>query len=136
MRKPDSKQVYYVPKRRPQLCPVAHRPQRVTIEAARVRVARLEAALSALADQAGPEVDALKAVLTRARVAAFPPLVDVQVSQCQQFIDRTVKRMNELDRVREVEAARLQEARDPVATVATGTRRSPHNSPASWGARC
>ena len=38
--------------------------------------------------------------------------MDVQVSQCQQFIDRTVKRMNELDRVREVEAARLQEARD------------------------
>ena len=81
----------------------------VTIEAAR---ARLEAALGALADHTGPEVDVLTTALARARIAASPPPVDVQVIQCQQFIDRTVKRLDELDKSREVEAIRLQEARD------------------------
>ena len=84
----------------------------VTIDAARVRVARLEAALSALADHTGPEVDALTAALARARIAASPPPVDVQVTQCQQFIERAVKRIDDLDKAREVEAVRLQEARD------------------------
>ena len=84
----------------------------VTIDAARVRVARLEAALSALADRTGPEVDALTAALARARIAASPPPVDVQVTQCQQFIERAVKRIDDLDKAREVEAVRLQEARD------------------------
>ena len=84
----------------------------VTIDAARLRVARLEAALSALADHSGPEVDALTAALARARIAASPPPVDVQVTQCQQFIDRAVKRIDELDRVQEAESVRLQEARD------------------------
>ena len=84
----------------------------VTIDAARARVARLEAALSALADHTGPEVDALTAALARARIAASPPPVDVQVTQCQQFIERAVKRIDDLDKAREVEAVRLQEARD------------------------
>ena len=82
------------------------------IDAARVRVARLEAALCALSDHVGPEVDALAAALVRARIAGSPPPVDVQVAQCQQFIVRAVKRINDLDKAREVEAVRLQEARD------------------------
>ena len=84
----------------------------VTFEAARVRVVKLEAALAALADVSGPEVDALRNALARAKVAASPPPVDVQLSQCQQFIERTVKRIEDLERSREVESVRLQEARD------------------------
>ena len=49
--------------------------------------------------------------LAHAKVAASPPPVDIQLKQCQQFIDRTVKRMKDLDRSREVESVRLQEAR-------------------------
>ena len=84
----------------------------VTFEAARVRVQKLEAALLALADFPGPEVDVLQAALTRAKAAAVaPPLNVQQVVQCQQFIERTVKRIEELDRVREAESGRLQEWR-------------------------
>ena len=83
----------------------------VTLEAARVRVVKLEAALAALADVSGPEVDAMRKALARARVAASPPPVDVQLSQCQQFIERTVRRIEDLERF-EVESVRLQEARD------------------------
>ena len=61
----------------------------VAIEVARGRVVKLEAALVALGDHTGPEVEALTAALGRARAAASPPPIDVQVSQCQQFIDRT-----------------------------------------------
>ena len=42
----------------------------VTFEAARVRVQKLEAALLALADFPGPEVNVLEAALTRAKAAA------------------------------------------------------------------
>ena len=41
-----------------------------------------------------------------------PPPVDVQVTQCQQFIDWTVRRIEELDRSRAAESVLLQEARD------------------------
>ena len=52
----------------------------VTFEAARVRVQKLEAALLAMADFPGPEVDVLPAALTRAKAAAVPPPVNVQVT--------------------------------------------------------
>ena len=83
----------------------------VTFEAARVKVVKLETALAALSDCAGPEVDALQEALARVKVAASPPPVDIQLKQCQQFIDRTVKRIEDLDKSREVESVRLQEAR-------------------------
>ena len=44
----------------------------VTFEAARVKVVKLEAALAALSACAGPEVDALREALARAKVAASP----------------------------------------------------------------
>ena len=77
-----------------------------------LKVVKLEAALAALSDCAGPEVDALREALARVKVAASPPPVDIQLKQCQQFIDRTVKRIEDLDKSREVESVRLQEARD------------------------
>ena len=45
-------------------------------------------------------------------IAASPSPVDVQVAQCQQFIDRTVGRITELDRDREIESSPLEEARN------------------------
>ena len=77
----------------------------VTFEAAPIRAVKLEATLAVLADVSGPEVDALRNALACAKVA-------VQLSQCQQFIERTVKRIKDLERSREVESVRLQEARD------------------------
>ena len=73
----------------------------VTFEAARVRVQKMEAALLAMADFPRPEVDVLQAVLTRAKAAAVPPPLNVQVIRCQMFIER----------VREAETRRLQEGR-------------------------
>ena len=70
------------------------------------RVVKLEAVLAAPADFSRPQVDDL----TAANVAASPPPVDVQLTQCQQFIDPFVKRIEDLDRSREVESIRLQEA--------------------------
>ena len=84
----------------------------VTFEAARVKLVKLEAALAALSDCAGPDADVLREALARAKVAASPPPGDIQLKQCQQFIDRTVKRIEDLDKSREVESVRLQEARD------------------------
>ena len=103
----------------------------VTFEAARVRVQKLEAALLAIADFPGPEVDVLQAVLTHAKAAAVPPPVNVQVTQCQQFIERTVKRIEELDRVRETESRRLQEGRQRIRLPTVGNegfRRCPSHS--------
>ena len=57
-------------------------------EAARVRVSKLEAAIEAMGEFQSPEVQFLQSSLARARVAVFPPPVDVQLTQCQQFIDR------------------------------------------------
>ena len=47
----------------------------------------------------------------RARVAAAPLPVDVQLTQCQQF-DRATKRTEDLDRARETESIRLKEAQE------------------------
>ena len=91
-------------------------------------------------NHSGPEVDALSAALVRARVAASPPPVDVQVTQCHQFIDRTVRRLEELDRSREEESVRLQGGSGPAVTFARGScspRRQCHllwcqMSPQKW----
>ena len=48
--------------------------------------------------------------LARARVAAAPPAVDVQLTQCQPLIDRATKRIKDLDRARKTESIRLKEA--------------------------
>ena len=72
---------------------------------------KLEAALLAMADFPGPEVDVLQAFLTHAKIAVVPPPVNVQVIQCQQFIERTVKRIEELDKMRKTQSRRLQEGR-------------------------
>ena len=50
-------------------------------EAARVRVSKLEAAIEAMGEFQGPEVQFLQGALARARVAASPLLVDVQLTQ-------------------------------------------------------
>ena len=73
---------------------------------------KLEATLAALSDCAGTEVDALRAALARDKVAASPPPVDIQLKQCQQFIGRILNRIEDLDKSREVQSVRLQEARD------------------------
>ena len=67
-------------------------------------------AIEAVGEFQGPEVQFLQGALARARVAASPPPVDVQLTQCQQFIDRATKRIEDLDRVRETESVRLKEA--------------------------
>ena len=52
-----------------------------------------------MADFPRPEFDVMQATLTRAKAAAVPPPLNVQVIQCQQFIEPTVKRTEELDKV-------------------------------------
>ena len=57
-------------------------------------------------DCPGADVDTLQAVQTRAKAAAAPPPLDVQIVQCQRFIDRSEKRIKELDKVRETDSGR------------------------------
>ena len=69
-------------------------------------MSQLEAALAALADFSGPEVDAYVSKLK----PLLPPM-DVHLTQCQQLIDQTVRHIEDPDRSRAVESFRLWEAR-------------------------
>ena len=95
--------------------PATEPQQRVSPEVARAaaseKVKKLEKALEAMCDEAGPVVDALRAELKRAHSAAAVPALDVQIEQCNSFITRSQRRLAELEKQRASEEERLQEAK-------------------------
>ena len=82
----------------------------VTFQAAQVRVRKLEE-VSSLWQIAQAWKSMLASSSDTHQSCRGPTSVGVQVVQCQQFIERTVKRIEELDRARETESGRLQEGR-------------------------
>ena len=81
----------------------------VVLSSARERVVKLEAALAALGDACGPEVVLLQSSLKSAKRAAQEPALDVQLSQCEQFVARAQKRLAAHDEERVRLVSELQE---------------------------
>ena len=80
-----------------------------------------------------PDVEALKAELERTRDAAKRPPINVEVEECRKFIQRSEKRIQELDAERAAEAVALKEAKDCVQRleVEQAQQPDPNAHPAS-----
>ena len=65
--------------------------------AARLKVDRLEKAVEALGDYDGPELAGLKQALKKARELAQELPIDVQITQCKEFIERSEKRLAKME---------------------------------------
>ena len=89
----------------------------VVLSSARERVVKLEAALAALGDTSGPEVALLQSSLQSAKRAAQEPALDVQVSQCEQFVARAQKRLVAHDEERARLVSELQEGESRLARL-------------------
>ena len=76
--------------------PIPHRSRvdpEVAIENAQSKVARLQKALEAVGDMGGVVVESLQAELAKVQAAAVSPPVDVQISKCKEFIERSQRRL-------------------------------------------
>ena len=79
--------------------------------AARLKVDRLEKAVEALGDHDGPELAGLKQALKKARELAQELPIDVQITQCKEFIERSEKRLAKIEAERIAETKLLEEGR-------------------------
>ena len=98
------------------------------LEHARSKVLSLEAALTAMGSHQGPEVDALRSALSKAKQAAQERPLKVQLAQTDAFVERSRQRIKKLEEERDAEVellnaalqrqARLQEqvAAEPATT--------------------
>ena len=79
--------------------------------AARIKAARLEKSVEALRDYDGPELAGMQHALSQARTAAQELPVDVQISKCKEFIERSEKRLAKLEAERRAKTELLPEGR-------------------------
>ena len=103
-------------------------------ECARAKIAKLEKALEVMGECQGPAVEALKAELERTRDAAKPPPINVEVEECRKFIQRSEKRIQELDAERAAEAVALKEVKDRLQRLEVEQAQQPDCAP-SLGSR-
>ena len=89
----------------------------VVLSSAGERVVKLEAALAALGVVGGPEVILLQSSLKSAKRAAQEPALDVQLSQCEQFVARAQKRLAAHDEERVPQVSELQEGESRLARL-------------------
>ena len=99
---------------------------------ARSKVSSLEAALTAMGCHQGPEVDALRSALQKAKQAAQERPLKVQLAQTDAFVERSRLRIKKLEEEREAEVELLNAAvqrqarlREQVAAEAAMTVTSP-----------
>ena len=99
---------------------------------ARSKVSSLEAALTAMGSHQGPEVDALRSALQKAKQAAQERPLKVQLAQTDAFVERSRLRIKKLEEEREAEVELLNAAvqrqarlREQVAAEAAMTVTSP-----------
>ena len=85
--------------------------------AARLKVDRLEKAVEALGDYDGPELAGLKQALKKARELAQELPIDVQITQCKEFIERSEKRLAKMEAERIAEKKLLEEGRARLARL-------------------
>ena len=74
------------------------------------RVTKIKHALQVLGDTEGPEVDGLRAALKRAESDTKVTPIHVQVKECESFLSRARKHMEELDQKRAVVGASISDA--------------------------
>ena len=84
-------------------------PDKVLLEARR-RVASLEVAVKTMGDFQGPEMDVLQSALAKAKQAARTRPLKEQLAQNDAFIQRSQKRIAQLDRERATEQELLDQA--------------------------
>ena len=80
------------------------------MEVARSKVSSLEAALAAMGNHQGPEVDALRSPLSKAKQAARERTLKTQLAHTDAFIERSRLRIQKLDQEREAEMELLNSA--------------------------
>ena len=102
---------------------------------------KLEAALAALGDVGGLEVILLQSSLKSAKRGAHEPALDVQLSQCEQFVARAQKRLAAHDEERVPSGFRVAGRRKLTCLIARGShsgQRCPHSTASSTrrGASC
>ena len=84
----------------------------VSVDVANKRVRSLEAAYAVLekgGDTGPPEVKTLQTSLAQARRAAQEPPIEVQLSLCEQFVERAMKRLTQHDEQRAALAKEVAE---------------------------
>ena len=86
------------------------------VTAARERVSKLEAASTALHGVEGPEVEASRVALKRAKEVKRQP-VDVQIKECEGFLSRARAHLAELDAKRAVVSSNIHEAEQWLAAL-------------------
>ena len=98
--------------------------------AAQLKVQRLEAALAAFGDESSPEKEAIEGFLIRARIQAQVRPVEERLKSCEECLERSLKKLEEVqgevDRTR-ARLARLREeaaSARPVDVAPTSKRRS------------
>ena len=74
------------------------------------KIFKLENTLEVLSDSTGPAVDVLKSELEKARQAAKAPPFNVQISSTQDFIQRSERRLAELEAGRTAESKLFEKA--------------------------
>ena len=87
------------------------------MENAQSKVARLQKALEAVGDMGGVVVESLQAELAKAQAAAVLPPIDVQISKCMEFIERSERRLVRLEAETVIEKEALSEERARLARL-------------------
>ena len=81
----------------------------VAMENVQSKVARLQKAVEAVGDMGGVVVESLQAELAKAQAAAVLPPIDVQISKCKEFIERSERRLVWLEAETVIEKEALSE---------------------------
>ena len=92
--------------------PIPHRSRvdpAVAMENAQSKVARLQKALEAVGDMGGVVVESMQAELAKAQAAAVLLPIDVQISKCKDFIERSERRLVWLEAETVIEKEALSE---------------------------
>ena len=80
--------MWRIPRSKEELSALKKRHPDTAMNAARIKEACFEKAVEALGDYDGPELPGLKHALSQARASAQELPVDVQISECREFIKR------------------------------------------------
>ena len=85
--------------------------------AAQLKVQRLEAALAAFGDESSPEKEAIEGFLIRARIQAQVRPVEERLKSCEEYLERSLKKLEEVQGEVERTRARLARLREEAASA-------------------
>ena len=85
--------------------------------AAQLKVQRLEAALAAFGDESSPEKEAIEGFLIRARIQAKVRPVEERLKSCEEHLERSLKKLEEVQGEVERTRARLARLKEEAASA-------------------